>query len=371
MQAFLDGAVPVPNVVARIDLGDVDSVRKEWLYWWPPGISALLTALMVAGCSAAMAFRILGLLASIAGVLGWVRWVAKFELSAPWRVGLAMALPWSTWAWGGLIEFSSETFVFALAPWALLLGSALGERFQADREGGLAKPGLLLGAVLGAGYALKYAFALVAAGVLVALAVGALAAKSRKQAIRAWLAVACVAAIPVLAISAVNYRLTRTFSLLDTGPKAGLSIEKLASLAGNLPFAIFDSGPAWGALAGAEQRVPADRAKPSHLVMALFGIPGTIAAALVLGKARVSRAPRLLLLALSGSYLIGFLWIWRGASVSTEVRHFLPLGFALLPASINGLQRLAATGKRVRAVVTGSVLAMYALPGFPGGAVLF
>lgn len=361
--AFQAGEVPAPNLWARVDLADVERPSREWIWSWPPGIPTLIAALEEAGWSRAGACRLLGSAAGLVGVLGWLVWFQRLDLDPRWLSGVALVLPFLPWAWSGSIGFTADVFAFALTP--ILLGAALAASEPDASVRRRVAAAALAGLVCTVGYTLKYSIALPAAGAFVFLLLQARSVRPR-AALLVVLVAGALALPGPLVTTWLNQRYSGNLSVLDLGPVDGLRADEILALAGSLPFALFDSAPVWYHAFPDTLRGRFEYSRRATPAMFLAGIPGTLVALVLARYARIDDRARRLLAALAATYLAAFLWMFRGHGVWAEVRHFLPLGFALLPAVLIGLRSAWSSGTAARRALLATFVGIYALPALPG-----
>jgi hypothetical protein len=174
-QQYVQGVSPSPNALVTPDPADLSRTRAWWIYWWAPGTQLLITPLLQLGLAPGNAVRWIAVLSLILGAVGWAKWFRKFELPPLLAVTLAVGIPWIRYANAGLFRFSADTLVFAVAPWALLIASAVSDRWREQPRA----PGPILmftvGAVLGFPYLLKYSAILPLTGAVAFVALCAVA----------------------------------------------------------------------------------------------------------------------------------------------------------------------------------------------------
>jgi hypothetical protein len=133
------------NLLQRVDTCDLSRDTSEWVGWWAPGTSLLMLPGLSAGVQAAHLLRGIAAIALLGGVIGWVRWFARFSLPNIWLVALAVSLPWMRYGSANLFRYSAEVLAFGAAPWAFLAIAKLPASFAAGRTVTLAVTGILLG----------------------------------------------------------------------------------------------------------------------------------------------------------------------------------------------------------------------------------
>jgi hypothetical protein len=207
LQEYLQGHSHSFNETIKPMASDLSKDESNWIIWWPPGTQLAAYPWMAHGFSIGATLRIITLLMIAIGAMGWVRWMALFDLPEGLLIALAILLPWMRYVSNSLFMYSAEILVFGTAPWILLSTHAYAEAWQGRRLswGALWACGGLLGIALGMRYVLKYSGVFLSMGALLFLA-GEMA-KDRQHrpflGVLSLIALGC--ALPVIILNVLNH----------------------------------------------------------------------------------------------------------------------------------------------------------------------
>jgi hypothetical protein len=208
---YVNHEVSVLNAVRLVDPRDLSKDYRSSSNFWPPCWPYLFALAYKAGLAPGPAGRLLVVLMSISGALGWIWITSILDLKGPWRVaGVVLASLYGLRT-NAIASLGAGDFViYAVAPWILGPTLYLGRRQQLDRRTILQTS--LLALAMGGLYWLKYSAIFLGVPVLAALVLGQFLIRPRRPAL--FLAAVSLYGVafvaPVLANKAYNYRSTGT-----------------------------------------------------------------------------------------------------------------------------------------------------------------
>ena len=329
---------------------DLSRDGGQWLSWWAPGIAAVALPFLRRGAPVGTVVRYAAAICFVIGVVGWIRWFQLFDLEPRILLPLAILFPWIRYATNTMFLYSAESFVFAIAPWSLLVAWMIAERWAKGRSVGVTLA-LAAGLALGAGYIFKYSIVLAGAGVCAYLAVlnmrtwirpiAHLSPQSptspESKRFQRWTSVLELAAlglgflIPIAGITALNKAHQAAANLVTAGISPGLRWRSFAHAVANLPLMLADADALWQYVLFNPNR----QWKVNEDVLLLIGVPaGLLLLWLLLDRKSLQGAGALAIAAASAN-VAALLGLWLTSStVSFEARHVASGAFALLPLTL-------------------------------------
>jgi hypothetical protein len=191
-----------PFVMRSADPGDLARDRTEWTIGYPLAYNAAGALLTATGLDSDSAHRFIVATAVLLGIAGWHLVLARcLALSPLGRAGALLLVSFSFNGLGMLGFMMPETFLFATVPWQMW---ALGQVMTPATATPRLRPALVLGVVTGVAYTFRYVAALHGLPLL-ACAAGWLAWRRPAGWWQSVLVMALAAALPVAALSAMNY----------------------------------------------------------------------------------------------------------------------------------------------------------------------
>lgn len=137
---------------------------------WTPSWNALFLVAYKAGLSPGTAGRVLALLLSLAGALGWARVVSLVGLRGRWRIsGIVLASLYCLRTASVTRLGTGDIIIYAVAPWLLVAASSLSVPLLAGSRKRLAVRTVILCLALGLVYWVKYTGIFLSIAILIAL----------------------------------------------------------------------------------------------------------------------------------------------------------------------------------------------------------
>jgi len=206
---YADHYTMVFNSVRLVDPRDLAKDTVTYLNAWAPAWPALFFVAFKAGLSVGKAGRILSLLISLVGALGWLRIIALIGLKGRWRIAGILFSALYCLRVGSITKTGAgDPIIYAVAPWLLAMALPLAISLNAPWRRRLIVRTALFCLFLGGIYWLKYT------GIFLSLAIlGAVLIEQFRGCLRAN-AVSCLVVLtiygvafgtPVVGLKAYNY----------------------------------------------------------------------------------------------------------------------------------------------------------------------
>jgi hypothetical protein len=333
LQQHQRGETPAWNILRRVDPADLSRDRLETVAWWPPAIPALAGPLMSAGLSLGAALRWVVIVTGAVGAVGWAVWWTRFPLPRLWLFTLAVFVPWLRPSSAGFFRFSGDNLAVCAAPWLFLGMLAIANRLISGRiqSGTLAFSGL----VLGLSALVKYSLAVVTVSAFLALA-GLVWSRSTTR--RRTLVQLAVLGLGLLVVPLA----IKTVGVLQGAGDPGAHLAP-DNRTWPTPFYAL-ANPVLGLTdAGSPIRLVLTKleALPINLTanpLAWIGLPGAILLIFLyrhcLTNVRSRSTAEVFALLAPPVFSILMLVIWFLSDAARDVRLFIPVTFAALPAVI-------------------------------------
>jgi hypothetical protein len=302
IEQWLQGVTPTPFTLRLPDPQDLSRDSSLWSNWWPPALPLLYTPLAAAGLPLANALRVTSLLLFLAGSFGWLQLGERAGLSGLGRPLYAVSLAAYALTIGGAATLhTADLPAYAAGPWLILLALRQGER-----ETG---PGRLFlgGLALGATYWVRYALFLTSLPLLAWVAIrnaGAVRLSRWRWSfrLRHLAALGLGFALPVLVLFLLNLRQAALAETVS-GARSLWHLDRRAAHPLFLALSVLGS-PGLGAFQGdlwithlayfSDAWLPWVRnfGEIERLALkAVLGLPGTLALAWALYRARRRASP--------------------------------------------------------------------------------
>ena len=206
---YLDHYTPVFASIRIADTRDIARDTIAPLMAWTPGWTALFLLAFKAGLSTGNAGRLLALLLSLVGAVGWVRVVSIVGLRGRWRIaGIALAALYCLRTDSVTRTGAGDLIVYAVAPWLLAAGAALSVSLFSGPRKRLVARTLILCFALGSVYWLKYTGIFLSISILIALLIEQFGSFSRARRLSSLAVMVCYGAAfvaPAVALKIYNY----------------------------------------------------------------------------------------------------------------------------------------------------------------------
>lgn len=343
---YAQGQTANPFVMRLADPADLTRDRDVWTIGYPLAYNAAGTVLTAAGLSPAHAHRTIAVSAVLLGVLGWYFVLQGCTTLPP--VASALTLIAISLSYNGALMVTfmmPEVFLFTTVPWQLwALWQATDPATNPGRRlrlcGGL-------GVITGLAYTFRYLAALHGLALLAAAAVWLLRHRPSRW-VACGIALACCAALPVIALSLLNFSQTGAIHSVSSSQPWGFTPrwpdvnQWLLVLIGPVQ-ALFGASHIF--TQAAEFIQSHGLALPSHgawitLNFAL-AIPTTLAVVALL--VRFAPRNRLMAFALAGLTATGggLLWLYSRSTIpQTDPRYFVAVAWMFLPNLVMALYAL-------------------------------
>lgn len=167
---YFDRYTPQFASIRLVDTQDLARDVVTPLITWAPTWNALYLVAYKAGLSPGTAGRVLALLLSLTGALGWARVVSLVGLRGGWKAaGIVLASLYCLRAGSVTKASTGDIIIYAVAPWLLVAASSLSVPLVSGARKRLAFRTVILCLALGFVYWLKYNGIFVSIAILIAL----------------------------------------------------------------------------------------------------------------------------------------------------------------------------------------------------------
>jgi hypothetical protein len=206
---YVDHYTPVFASIRLADTRDIARDTITPLMAWSPSWPALFTLAFKAGLSTGTAARVLSLLFSLAGALGWVRVASLVGLRGGWRIaGIALASLYCLRRTSVTTIGAGDLVVYAVAPWLLVAGAALSVPLSSGPRKRIVARTLILCFALGLVYWLKYTGMFLSIAILIALLIEQFGSFKRARRLSSLMLIVfygAAFAAPAIALKIYNY----------------------------------------------------------------------------------------------------------------------------------------------------------------------
>lgn len=249
---YVDHEVSALNDIRLADPGDLSKDLQSSSNFWPPCWPYLFTLAYKAGLAPGPAGRILVLLLSVAGALGWIWVTSILGIKGLWRIaGVATASLYCLRTDAVATLGAGDIVVYAVAPWLLGPAICLGNRQPPRLDRRTVFQTALLALAFGSVYWLKYSAVFLGVPVLSALVLGQFFIRPRRP-VLLLAAVSLYGAAfvaPIVANKAYEDKVSGT-DLLESATrpdKPARTLDRLAGLTSqalyNLSTTLFSTQP--------------------------------------------------------------------------------------------------------------------------------
>lgn len=206
---YADHYTPVFNSLRLVNPRDLSRDTLTYLNAWAPAWPALFVIAFKAGLSAGKAGRLLSLLISLCGAVGWLRVIALVGLKGRWRVAAILLSALYCVRVGAITKAGAgDPIIYAVAPWLLAMAVPLAIQLSVTGRGRLIVRTVVFCFFLGAVYWLKYSGIFLSLAILPAVVIEQFRVRLRTAAVSSLAVLALYAiafAVPIVALKAYNY----------------------------------------------------------------------------------------------------------------------------------------------------------------------
>lgn len=206
---YLDHYTPMFASIRLADTRDIAHDTITPLTAWTPTWTGLFLAAFKAGLSTGTAGRVLALLMSLAGALGWVRVVSIVGLRGGWRIaGIALASLYCLRTESVTKLGAGDLIVYAVAPWLLAAAAGLSVPLPSGPRKRIVTRTVILCLALGLVYWLKYTGIFLSIAILIALLIeqfGSLSRARRLSSLTLIIVYGAAFSAPAIALKVFNY----------------------------------------------------------------------------------------------------------------------------------------------------------------------
>jgi len=206
---YLDHYTPMFASIRIADTRDLARDTIAPLTAWTPSWNALFLVAFKAGLPTGTAGRVLALLLSLAGALGWVRVVSIVGLRGAWRfAGIALASLYCLRTEAVTKTGAGDLLIYAVAPWLLAAAAALSVPLASGPRKRIVTRTVILCFALGLVYWLKYTGIFLSIAILIALLIeqfGTFSRARRLSSLTLLVAYGAAFGAPAIALKIFNY----------------------------------------------------------------------------------------------------------------------------------------------------------------------
>jgi hypothetical protein len=167
---YFDRYTPRFHSIRLVDTHDIARDVISPIIAWTPVYNALFLSALKAGLSVGTAARVMALLLSLVGALGWTRVVLLVGLRGRWKIfGIVVASLYCLRTGSVTISSTGDLIIYAVAPWLLVAASSLSVPLPSGSRKRLAVRTVILCLALGLVYWLKYTGIFLSIAILIAL----------------------------------------------------------------------------------------------------------------------------------------------------------------------------------------------------------